>query len=614
MSSKLSIIIPTFNSFANKQGSLELTLTSILKSKTDTYEIVIVDDGSNDNTADYLNKLLDFKNSFDVKVISKEHDGNRGKSRNIGAQRSSGELLLFIDDDIILLSDDTLENVLKIWKKKRFMCGARRFWTHPIWDREYILTLIHKSNYNGIKNRGFVPKGLNRYNGCRDLLEFSFLSNFGLVHREDFFAAGGFDDEYTGWGYEETDLMFRLLQRGVEFVNLWSSIDILHLNHPLGKSEADMTSKNRKRYYSKTSETGVIFKVNHLFGVFENDGSEIFQRIGCSVERGKQLNSPTSVEYENWREIGTDSKVRQHFIGSSSDPIISVIIPTHNSFALKKGSIEVVLASLENQVLRDYEVIVIDDGSNDQTIDFLKDYSQRELPFNFKYISQRYCGNRANCRNIGARKAKSSLLLFLDDDTIFLSDDAIKRVINAYKPKHFLCGAKRYWSYVTWDRNLFLYAVRKQNYEKLKAKYILPVGINRRMGFRDLFEYSFLANCGVVAKTDFENVGGFDEVTFSGWGREDVDLMLRLYLNRVYFINLHNWVSVLHLNHPIREEDARNREASFKKYETREREYGYIFKINHLFGVFEKDGDDILIPYRKSKQLSTNHFESKEGN
>jgi glycosyltransferase involved in cell wall biosynthesis len=599
MELKLSIIIPTYNSFTKKQGSLELCVASLFKQTLmGKNELIIVDDGSTDITRRYLNTLSDISDNLDIKVIFKEHEGNRAKARNIGAEKSCGKLLLFMDDDVLLLGNNCIVNVLKLWKNKTFMCGAKRYWTYPTWNDREILRWIYNSDYESIKKSSFVPRGLNRYNGCRDLLEFSFLSNFGVVSRKDFFDAGGFDEGYAGWGYEETDLMFRLLYKGLKFINLWPLIEILHLNHPLGKSEVVLTDENRRKYYSKIREKGVIFKVNHLFGVFEDDGKDIFQEI-TETDKNNQINqSFSSSIYQSKIKMHKHIPKRKGVLPKERDcPFISIIIPTYNSFESKKGSIELVLTSLQNQIVfKEYEVIVIDDGSDDNTINFLEDYSFRNLPFSFRYIKLKHSGNRSKCRNVGAKKARGRFLLFLDDDTVFLSDHELDKIISKCKSKKFLCGAKRFWSFVTWNRDQFLVALKEHDYSFLKNKCILPLGINRRKGFRDLFEYSFIANCGVVAKKDFLKTGGFDENTFDGWGREDVDLMLRLYLNNLKFVNLYKQVSVLHLNHPIKQEEAEKRELYFEKYEKQEKRYGYIFKVNHLFGIYENDGNDILIP------------------
>jgi glycosyltransferase involved in cell wall biosynthesis len=88
---------------------------------------------------------------------------------------------------------------------------------------------------------------------------------------------------------------------------------------------------------------------------------------------------------------------------------ISVIIPTFNG--AKK--IISVLQSLQNQSVKDFEVIVIIDGSTDETFKILQ---QRTFDFSpFKIINQANQG-RAGSRNRGAKEAKGDLLVFFDDD------------------------------------------------------------------------------------------------------------------------------------------------------------------------------------------------------
>ena len=90
--------------------------------------------------------------------------------------------------------------------------------------------------------------------------------------------------------------------------------------------------------------------------------------------------------------------------------MISIIIPTYNG--AKK--ILNALHALEQQTFKDFEVIVVVDGSTDNTVEILKGKSF-ELQ-NFKLIVQENKG-RAAVRNRGALEASSELLIFFDDDT-----------------------------------------------------------------------------------------------------------------------------------------------------------------------------------------------------
>ena len=90
---KVSVVIPTHD----RRAWLELTLRSVLRQHHDDLEVIVVDDGSTDDTAETLAGLSDPRG----RVI--RHDAPRGvgASRNDGAARAKGEWLAFVDDDDI---------------------------------------------------------------------------------------------------------------------------------------------------------------------------------------------------------------------------------------------------------------------------------------------------------------------------------------------------------------------------------------------------------------------------------------------------------------------------------------------------------------------------------
>lgn len=97
---------------------------------------------------------------------------------------------------------------------------------------------------------------------------------------------------------------------------------------------------------------------------------------------------------------------------------ISVIISTYNGVA----KLPVVLSSLEKQSYKDFELIIVVDGSADGTMDMLKDWEKR-----FDHIRVIYQENkgRAAVRNTGALNAAGELLIFFDDD-IIVHENCIK--------------------------------------------------------------------------------------------------------------------------------------------------------------------------------------------
>lgn len=93
----------------------------------------------------------------------------------------------------------------------------------------------------------------------------------------------------------------------------------------------------------------------------------------------------------------------------------SIIIPAYN----EKDVLEDCIESLGMQTLTDFEVVVVDDGSRDGTLEILKNL-ERSLP-NFRFIRQSHLGAGA-ARNAGAKLSKGEILVFVDADMSFDTD------------------------------------------------------------------------------------------------------------------------------------------------------------------------------------------------
>lgn len=80
---------------------------------------------------------------------------------------------------------------------------------------------------------------------------------------------------------------------------------------------------------------------------------------------------------------------------------VSVIIPIYNA----SEYLPICLNSLVNQTLKDIEIICIDDGSTDNSLDILKEYAQRDSRFQIiKQKKQRLCRSQKHCSKICLRR------------------------------------------------------------------------------------------------------------------------------------------------------------------------------------------------------------------
>jgi len=106
---KVSIIIPTYNC----REFIGRAIRSVLDQTFQDFELIIVDDGSTDNTKEIVNDLI--KKDKRIKYIYQENSGGPGKPMNTGILASRGEFIAFLDSDDEWLPEK-LEKQLKLFK------------------------------------------------------------------------------------------------------------------------------------------------------------------------------------------------------------------------------------------------------------------------------------------------------------------------------------------------------------------------------------------------------------------------------------------------------------------------------------------------------------------
>jgi len=179
---------------------------------------------------------------------------------------------------------------------------------------------------------------------------------------------------------------------------------------------------------------------------------------------------------------------------------ISVIIPTFN----RKKTLGRAIQSVLNQSLSPFEILIIDDGSNDGTEEWVKENFQ-----NIKYIYQNNHGV-SSARNIGIENAYGDWIAFLDSDDEWLPnklDKQVKAIDSNPKMKFFHTNE-------IWIRN----GVRVNQMKKHKkyGGYI----------FEKCLDICRISPSSVLIKKEvFDNIGNFDE---SLRVCEDYDLWLRI--------------------------------------------------------------------------------------
>ena len=280
---------------------------------------------------------------------------------------------------------------------------------------------------------------------------------------------------------------------------------------------------------------------------------------------------------------------------------ISVIIPTYNRSGFLESAIDSVLA----QISRDYELIIVDDGSADATLALIKSYGDALIS-----IRQDNRGPSA-ARNCGIKASRGELIAFLDSDDRWHPDKLLLQVEAMEREPAYLISHTG----EVWYRNGELLQ-QKKKHKKLSGDI-----------FKRSLSMCMVSMSTVIARRElFDHIGFFDEalpccedydfwlrasrryhfllidepLTFKDGGRADqVSVIYRIGMDRFRIQSLVNLLEKEPLSKPQREAALMELRKKCRIYGEgcikwgREEEGRHYLQIPELYGTLDKVNDEI---------------------
>jgi glycosyltransferase involved in cell wall biosynthesis len=235
--------------------------------------------------------------------------------------------------------------------------------------------------------------------------------------------------------------------------------------------------------------------------------------------------------------------------------LISLIVTTYN----RADALQAVLAALAQQTDRGFEVVIADDGSAPST-SALVDHWRSRLGVPLSHVWQVDWGFRAaEIRNRAILASQGDYCIFLDGDCI-ARPDFIAKHRQLAEPGWFVTGNRVLLSPAitdavlrdrlqpeTWTAAEWIRQRLRGGVNRLAAVLRLPLGPLRKLAAR---QWRGARSCNLaIWRSDLDRVDGFD-ASFSGWGREDSDLLIRLGHSGVCRKDGRFATGVIHLWHP----------------------------------------------------------------
>ncbi|NEP11908.1 MAG: glycosyltransferase [Symploca sp. SIO2C1] len=278
----ISVIIPTYN----RSQYLEYTLNSLVSQTLDkfNFEVVVIDDGSTDDT---FQMVKTFENFLNIKFAYQIDKGFRAaSSRNLGIRIADGKICMFIDSGILVKSDCLKQHLDAHAKQEKEVAIVGYIYGYSAEsEADFGVPIDPNAADSSIANLATPNAAIekvcdmreNIYQKYHDKIEDTivpwtlFWAGHVSVSRSSLFEVGLFDENYDGnWGTEDNDLGYRLYQAGKEILLCRDAV-VLHLPHKVDVNSRLRGGAENCRYFNEkfqTFETQLYFEhyVKDLFG------------------------------------------------------------------------------------------------------------------------------------------------------------------------------------------------------------------------------------------------------------------------------------------------------------------------------------------------------------
>ena len=196
----VTVIIPTYNRAEQLRACLQ-ALSRQTQRSTD-YEVIVVVDGSTDGTLDMLASL---KTPYSLRVIQ-QRNGGQSAALNRGAAAASGEILIFIDDDLVAEPTLVAEH-FRLHRERKHVVGIGQMPLTVPQNADWFARQFERD-----WNQHY--RELNQ--GSREAVWDDCYGGNMSVSKATYLEVGGNDESL--WRFKDMDLAYRLERYGCEFV------------------------------------------------------------------------------------------------------------------------------------------------------------------------------------------------------------------------------------------------------------------------------------------------------------------------------------------------------------------------------------------------------------
>lgn len=232
---RVSIVIPTYN----RAEDLDKCLNSLITQTILPKEIIIVDDSDNDEIENLIaqrKKEFKEKNAL-LKYIRNYKEKSTAIARNIGVENTVGDIILFLDSDVIL-DEEYIKEILKVYEEKQNALGVQGYITSSYKPPKKIniWSFLFVSHVEKNKCR-VLPSTQTTYPYFIDkVISCEWLSGANQSFKKEIFKEFKFDEKLKKYAYkEDVDLSYRIFKKYPDSLFMTPHAKLIHSVSQIGR-------------------------------------------------------------------------------------------------------------------------------------------------------------------------------------------------------------------------------------------------------------------------------------------------------------------------------------------------------------------------------------------
>ena len=496
----ISIVVPIYN----VEKYLRECLDSISEQTYKNFECIMVNDGSTDSSQQIAEEYLEDSR---FTLINQSNKGLSG-ARNTGIShiREESTFVSFVDSDDYIYPDFLETLIEHIEEDVDIIEGMIEYFHDEIKVDNVSHNFEKKILISKDDKLGELALNELRVSVFPKLFRKSLLT-------EDFFP--------EGWIFEDLAVVPELVSHSRKWIKLPKVIYGYRIRP---------NSITTKEFSEEKLD---VFKIFGKYDLFFKDESDVTKLL---VEKIKYLHlNYHDIEFvpENNQYKQLYKQEKQKLLSKIADyeskALISIIVPIYDV----ENYLRQCLDSIVSQTYQNFECLLINDGSPDNSEDICREYVDKDS--RFKYFDKEN-GGVSSARNLGIERSGGAYITFIDSDD-WVDSDYLEVLYNALIDENADISVSTYKRFHMADNCWYFHSFQR-GYEK---RVFTNQELIDEFIALDNFDFSYRYVCGKLVRRYLLDKIAFNEMTTLG---EDMELWLKLYLisNKIVYVNRDSYI------------------------------------------------------------------------